>query len=141
MKTILAIVALLLVVLACGCTAPAPQPGVANTAIPNVTGVWQGTADGYTTGDGFYHYTTTIFNVTTQKGQIFIGRKEYPRVDGRTYYENFTGIIGADGEFYEADSIGGFSIGTLTAPNTLELNYLEEGNDTKAIVIHLTRAN
>ena len=133
--------------LACGCTTQAPAttqstapPTVStNGNIPNMTGVWQGAGDGYTTNDGFTHYPAATFNITAQKGQIFIGKKEYPRSDGNTYYENFSGIITTNGEFYEADSIGGFSFGRLTTPNTLEIQYLEEGNDTKALVAHLTR--
>jgi len=152
------VLALVLVVLASGCTSPAPaatppsvSPAISPAAtpatssgsvpaasIPDLTGLWEGTADGYTTGDGFIHYPTTIFNISKQKGQIFIGQKEYPRGDGKTYYENLTGIITTAGDFYEADSIGGFSIGKLTGPDFLELMYLEEGADTKTIVMHLT---
>lgn len=110
-----------------------------NVNIPNMMGVWQGTGDGYTANDGFNHYPTATFNITAQKGQIFIGKKEYPRIDGKTYYENFSGMITTNGEFYEADSMGGFSFGKLITPNSLELNYLEEGNDTKALIAHLTR--
>lgn len=148
MKFLLAILTLFAVaVLACGCTSQAPpitqataSPTISpNVNIPDMTGVWQGTGDGYTTNDGFTHYDTATFNITAQKGQIFIGKKEYPRTDGKIYYENFSGIITTNGEFYEADSIGGFSIGKLITPNSLEINYLEEGNDTKALIAHLTR--
>lgn len=148
MKFILAILIIFIVaVLACGCTTQAPTitqvtatPTVStNVNIPNMMGVWQGTGDGYTTNDGFTHYPSATFNITAQKGQIFIGKKEYPRIDGKTYYENFSGMITTNGEFYEADSMGGFSFGKLITPNSLELNYLEEGNDTKALIAHLTR--
>ena len=148
MKIALSIVIIIaFAILACGCTTQAPattqataSPTVStNGNIPDMTGVWQGAGDGYTTNDGFTHYPAATFNITAQKGQIFIGKKEYPRNDGNTYYENFSGIITTNGEFYEADSIGGFSFGRLTTPNTLEIHYLEEGNDTKALVAHLTR--
>ncbi len=156
MRNALIILAVILAVLISGCTTQAPAatpptvspaatpstfsgsaPATAST--PDMTGLWSGTADGYTTLDGFTHYPTTIFNISQQKGQVFIGQKEYPRTDGKTYYENMTGVITTNGEFYEADSNGGFSIGKLTGPDSLEIVYLEEGKDTKAIVIHLTR--
>jgi hypothetical protein len=148
MKFILAILMIFIVaVLASGCTTQAPATtqvtasptASTNVNIPDMTGVWKGTGDGYTTNDGFTHYPAATLNITAQKGQIFIGKKEYPRIDGKTYYENFSGIITTNGEFYEADSIGGFAIGKLITPNSLEMNYLEEGNDTKALVAHFTR--
>jgi hypothetical protein len=48
-------------------------------------------------------------------------------------------MVTMNGEIYETDSLGGFSIGKLTGPNSMELNYIEEGNDTKAIIITLSR--
>ena len=155
MRNAFTILVLVLAVLVSGCTSQAPAatpPAVSpaatpatysavptNTGIPDMTGLWEGTADGYTTRDGFTHFPTTIFNITNQKGQVFIGQKEYPRTDGKTYKENLTGVISVNGDFYQADGVGGFSMGKLTGPDSLELTYLEEGADTKAIVIHLTR--
>ncbi|MFA4876391.1 MAG: hypothetical protein WC586_03185 [Methanoregula sp.] len=156
MRIALTILVIVLAVLASGCTTPAPaattpaaattptatlapQPVSANTAIPNMVGLWKGTGTGYTTADDFYYYPTSNFNITKQKGQAFVGRKEYPRSDGKTYYENFSGIVTMNGEVYEADSMGGFSIGRMTGPDSMELNYLEEGPDTKALVLTLTR--
>jgi hypothetical protein len=151
MRTAFTILMLVLaLLLASGCTSQAPAattpsvspvPGAvtANTQIPDMIGLWVGTGTGYTVPDGFYYYPTTTFNISVQKGQIFTGRKEYPKLDGKTYYENFSGIVTMNGEIYEADSEAGFSIGKLTAPDSLELNYLEDGKDTKAIIMHLTR--
>ena len=150
MKTILTIILVILAVLISGCTTTAPtitpltttsspQSVSTNAVIPDVTGLWIGTGTGYTTIDDFYYYPKNIFNISKQKGQVFVGRKEYPRSDGKTYYENFSGIVTMNGEVYEADSNGGFSLGRLTSPNTMELNYLEEGADTKAIIITLSR--
>lgn len=152
MKTALTILLVILAVLAAGCTTqapaatppaatPAPQSVPTNTVIPDMTGLWKGTGTGYTTLDDFTYYPTATFNISKQKGHIFTGRKEYPRTDGKTYYENFSGMVSMNGDVYEADSLGGFSIGKLTGPNTMELYYLEEGNDTKAIIITLSRQN
>lgn len=142
MKTAFAILVFILAVLACGCTAQAPaaSPAVtANTAIPDMTGIWSGTSTGHTQLEGFIYYPTTTFNISVQKGQVFAGQKEYPRMDGKTHYENFSGFVTRNGEIYEADNLGGIAIGTLTGPDTMELNYVEEGPDAKAIIIRLTR--
>jgi hypothetical protein len=48
-------------------------------------------------------------------------------------------MITTNGVVHEADSNKGFSMGRLTAPDSLELNYLEEGNNTKAVAMHLSR--
>ncbi len=139
------LVVIILAVLVCGCTTqvqqapPVPPTAPANTAIPDVTGVWKGPSVGYIVNEGWINYPTTTFNITTQKGQVFIGKKEYESLDGKMYYETFTGLVTPNGEFYQIDSIKGFSIGKLTTPDTLELNYLEEGNNTKTVISHLTR--
>jgi hypothetical protein len=104
-----------------------------------MTGLWIGTGTGYTTLDDFTIFPATIYNITKQKGQIFTGKKEYMKTDGKTYYESFSGMVTMNGEVYEADSLGGFAIGKLTGPDSLELNYLEEGPDTKAIILTLNR--
>jgi hypothetical protein len=135
-------------VIACGCTStpppatpaavtPAPLPSATNTAIPGMTGVWQGTADGYSQ-HVFGHYPV-IFNITEQQGQVFTGRKEYPKADGMTYYENLTGIVTPSGDIYGADELGGIEFGKLTGPGAMVLHYIEEGSDTKAMVLSLTR--
>ncbi len=150
MKIELAIILLVAaLLLASGCTSttpsaapatssPAPQPGAANTAIPGMTGVWQGPADGYSQ-HVYGHYPNIVFNITTQQGQVFVGKKEYQKADGMTYYENLTGIVTPSGDIYAADNQGGIQFGKLTGPNAMVLNYLEEGPDTKALVLQLTR--
>lgn len=136
---------LVLAVLACGCTvSPSDKPAVTksaalNATAPDLTGVWKGTTVGYTVNEGFNSYTGTVFNITEQKGQIVIGKKEYRTKDGKVWYESFTGLVTPEGEFLQADSDKGFSIGKLTGPDSLELKYLEEGNNTKAMISYLTR--
>lgn len=139
------LVIFILSVIAGGCTtqvpekSPTSQLAPLNVTIPDLTGVWKGTSTGYIVNEGFIQYPTTTFNITGQKGQVFIGRKEYESIDGKMNYENFAGIVTTNGEFYQTDSVKGFSLGRLTAPDSLELIYLEEGNNTKAIVTNLTR--
>ena len=139
------LVIIILAVLAGGCTtqvpeeSTAPQSALLNAGVPDVTGVWKGTSVGYIVNEGFIQYPTTTFNITEQKGHIFIGRKEYESLDGRMNYEEFTGVVTTNGEFYQTDNVKGFSIGRVTAPDSLEIIYLEEGNNTKAIMTNLTR--
>ncbi|MDD1711717.1 MAG: hypothetical protein LUQ69_00945, partial [Methanoregulaceae archaeon] len=65
--------------------------------------------------------------------------KEYIRPEGGTFYENFSGIVTLTGEVYESDDLRGFAFGKITGPDSMELNYLEDGLDTKAYILHLTR--
>ena len=151
MKTAFTImVVLVLAVLISGCTNPAPaatplpvsptiQPVSANTVVPDVTGLWKGTGTGYTTIDDFAYFPNVIYNISKQKGQIFTGKKEYPKTDGKTYYENFAGLVTTNGEIYEVANMGGIAIGKLTGPDSMEINYLEEGADTSAIIVTLSR--
>jgi hypothetical protein len=149
MKTIVIILIIVLTVLACGCLnqAPAkpqvPEQGVAPPvpevkALPDLTGIWSGNATGHTAVEGFVRYPAS-FNISAQKGQAFSGRKEYVRGDGKTYYENFSGIITLSGEIYESDGGAGYGIGRMTGPDTIEIRYLEDGPDTKAYLVQLTR--
>lgn len=146
MKAALAVLFIIvLAVLACGCTvSPSDKPAVTKSSVlnataPDLTGVWKGTSVGYIVKEGFQSYSNTVFNITEQKGQVFIGKKEYQTKDGKIWYEDFTGLVTADGEFLQTDSDKGFSLGKLTGPDTLELRYLEEGNNTKALISYLTR--
>jgi hypothetical protein len=134
----------------CGCTTLAPtavpgtKPGTSivvpvEKTIPNLIGVGSGNATGHTKVQGFANHLPVTFNVSAQKGQAFSGRKEYLRSDGKTYYENFSGFITPTGEIYESDEVRGFSIGRLTGPDSMDLNYLEDGPDTKAYFFSLIR--
>ena len=142
---VILIIGLLLI---CGCTstgtqgaAPVPTPAVTmNTATPDITGIWSGTTAGHTRSEGFVEYPATLYNISMQKGQAFTGAKEYPRMDGKTYYENFSGVITRSGDLYIADhELGGMIIGKLTGSDHMELEYIEEGADAKAFIIQLTR--
>jgi hypothetical protein len=93
---------------------------------------------GHTQKEGFRE-PAFIQNITMQKGWAFAGVKEYIRADGKTYYENFSGVISPGGELFIADSAGGISDGRLTGPDSMELLYAEEGPDAKAYYMPLTR--
>jgi hypothetical protein len=131
-----------------GCTstgssgaAPVVTPAIiTNSATPDITGIWSGTAVGHTRTEGFVEYPTTLYNISMQKGQAFTGAKEYPRMDGKTHYENFSGVITRSGDIYIADhELGGIIIGKLTGSGTMDLHYIEDGADAKAFIIQMTR--
>jgi hypothetical protein len=150
MKIAIPFVIVVLLLIACGCTTQAPAgtptaPPAAspaappNKTTPNLTGIWSGPSTGYIQAEGFVYYPVSFHNITAQKGQVFAGRKEYPRMDRVTHYENFSGFITDTGEIYEADSLGGVATGKLTGPDSMELNYVEEGSDMKVLMISLNR--
>lgn len=150
MKIAVTLLLIVLAVLACGCTAQAPaaapqaapaaSPTVqAYTSTPDLVGRWVGTSVGHAQNSGFWEWPATVFNITVQKGQAFYGAKEYTNKDGKIYYENFSGVITPKGELYMADNMKGKTFGTLTGPDTLELVNIEDGADTKAYYMLLTR--
>jgi len=148
MKWIAIAILLIGIVLCAGCVSTqqstpgtsTPTATLATMKItPNLIGVWSGNAIGHSKAEGFSSYFPVLFNISDQKGPAFSGRKEYLRGDGKAYYENFSGIITQNGEIYESDEGAGFGIGKITGPDSIEINYLEEGPDTKAYLDYLTR--
>lgn len=110
-----------------------------NLTTPDLIGVWSGPSIGHIRAEGFVDYPLTFHNITEQKGRVFVGQKEYPRMDGVNHTESFSGFISKDREIFESDSVGGIAMGKLTGPDSMELNYVEEGADQKVLMISLTR--
>jgi hypothetical protein len=137
--------AILVIVLAItGClagTVSAESMEATTISTPDLVGIWNGTAIGHTSVDGFVEFDSIVYNITEQKGQAFTGAKEYLKKDGKTYDEKFSGIIDDDGTIYLVDSVAGVIIGKLNEENELKLKYFEDGPDTKALLITLTRQN
>jgi hypothetical protein len=137
------------IVLCAGCTSPNPQetgpksppspPALVTTAIPDVVGVWKGMTYGHSQTEGFRQHDKSRYNISTQNGYAFSGSKEYIRGDGKTYYENFSGVVSNSGEIMMADNPKGYTIGRLTGPDTMELYYLEDGPEAKAYLSIFTR--
>lgn len=115
-----------------------PAPAT-STAIPDLTGIWTGTAVGHTKMEGFVDYSATRYNITEQKGRAFTGQKEYPRMDGKTYYETFSGIVTKNNEIFIGDHGTGYINGLLTGTDSMELYYIDDGADSKAFIIQLNR--
>jgi hypothetical protein len=128
-----------------GCTSTAPAAPVAptaaaiSTAIPDLTGIWTGTTVGHIKMDVFVEENTTRYNITTQKGRAFTGQKEYTRNDGKTYKEGFSGIVTRNNEIFIGDHGTGYIEGVLTGTDSMELYYIDEGSDAKALIIQLNR--
>ena len=143
MKIALTVLLVILAVLACGCTATAPAtPTVASPVTmtnPDITGIWTGTSAGHFNALGFHEQLSPKYNITEQRGQSFAGYVEYTRPNGTLDSEEFSGVINNRGEIYLAQLDAGVVIGDLTGPDTMELSYIEDGPDAKAIIIYLTR--
>ncbi len=117
--------------------AKTPEAAAISTAIPDLTGIWTGTTAGHTKMEGFVEYNTIRYNITTQKGQGFTGQVEYIRKDGKTYNEGFSGIVTRNNEIFMGDHGTGYIEGVLTGTDSMELNYIDEGSDAKALIILL----
>ncbi len=143
MKTALTILLVILAVLACGCTATAPvTPAVTpsvTTTNPDLTGIWTGTSAGHFNAVGFREQLSPKYNITEQRGQSFAGYVEYTRPNGTLDSEEVSGVINNRGEIFMAQLDAGIVIGDLTGPDAMELSYIEDGPDAKAIIVHLTR--
>lgn len=149
-------VVLTLLVFMAGCTGNAPAstttvaatpvsnagpitPQVTTTSIPNLVGLWTGTATGHNKADGFRESNASRYNITVQKGSAFTGYRDYIRADGTAHYENFSGVIAHDGKISIAGHVAGTLSGDLISTNELELTLLQPGDDAKALILHLTR--
>jgi hypothetical protein len=143
MKIAFTILLVILAVLACGCTGTAPATPAASPSItttnPGLTGIWAGTSAGHFNAVGFREQLSPKYNITEQKGQSFAGYVEYTRPNGTLDSEKFSGVINNRGEIFIAQLDAGTVIGDLTGPDTMELSYIEDGPDAKALIIHLTR--
>jgi len=123
------------------CTGSAESTAATTVSTPDLVGMWNGTAVGHTKVDGFVEFDSVIYNIIEQKGPAFTGVKEYLKKDGKSYNETFSGIVDDDGTIYLVDYVAGVIIGKMTKDNELKLKYFEDGPDTKALLITLSREN
>lgn len=153
MKSVIVILLLVLALLASGCTASAPATQAATTPaaaaapvsssgtdIPNLVGVWTGSAVGHVNNYGFRSEGAPVYNITEQKGRAFTGYTEYSHYKGENRInEEFSGVINVKNEIFMAQKDAGYTIGDLLGPDTIELAYVEDGDEAKAFLITLTR--
>ena len=139
MKIAWAILVIVLGVLGCSILTTAAETVVTNPdSIPNLTGIWKGTSSGYMVGLGFTE-DSMIYNITEQKGQSFIGYKEYQFEGDEPGREDFAGIITVDGTIYIVDYPGGTVIGTMIGSDEMNLNSFNDGDETYVFISTLKR--
>ncbi len=131
---------LIVVVLVSGCTgapASAPTIGTAAQNTPDITGNWTGTMTGYADGRGFTDYAGYVMTmrVTGQEGRIFHGNFTFSNGNGFVKTVEFSGAIGRDGTTLTiAECGGGYSFGTLVAPDEIELIHAEDGEPSDVAI-------
>jgi hypothetical protein len=125
------ILLLLAVVLTCGCTTAPIQGGTATPVTPDLAGNWSGTWKNYTEGTGYSDgagYRMTM-SVTEQQDRIFSGELYFFRPDGSTVIYTFAGAIDPNGTtFTLVEENGGYCSGTYSAPDTIELIYVNDAS-------------
>ena len=124
------ILLLIAVVLTCGCTTTVPQQsGNAGAVTPDLLGNWSGTWKDYTDGAGYSDGAgyNMIMSVTEQQDRIFSGVFYFINPDGVTETDTFAGAIGPDGKTLTVvEQNGGYSWGTFSAPDGIELIYTND---------------
>lgn len=139
-KATLCVIILLSAVLICGCTTTSQQTTVAAAPeTPDLVGNWTGTMVGYEHGVGytdFVGYTITM-SVTEQEDRVFSGVFSFTNETGSSVWEEalFAGVIDRDGRTLTLiQNGGGYSTGSILAPDEIELIYAD-GTDPFNIAI------
>ncbi len=140
-KTVLCAIILIIAVLICGCTTTSQQTTVAAAPeTPDLVGNWSGTMVGYEYGVGytnFSDYTITMI-VTEQHDRIFSGEFTFTNETGYHVWDDspFAAVIGRDDTtFTMVELDGGYTSGTIIAPDEIELIYTD-ANDPFNIAIN-----
>jgi hypothetical protein len=134
MKTAFIILAIILAVLACGCTATAPSsqtnsaaPPPAASGLPNLTGTWTGTMLGFEEKIGFTNYNNAPITmvVTEQHGRLFAGHLKFGANSTETL--EMAGVISRDGRtFALVENANGYTTGELTGTDMIELTHVDD---------------
>jgi hypothetical protein len=132
------LIVIVVAVLATGCTTTAPvitqvttSPTVSQSrVIPNMTGTWTGSMQGYEQSAGFTNYRNEPMTmiISAQQGRIFSGHYVW-KTNGTVTTEGFAGVIGPDGKTLStAEENGGYSSGILTSAKDLDLTWHYAGS-------------
>jgi hypothetical protein len=136
------ILLLLAVVLTCGCTT-APQGAATTPVTPDLIGNWSGTWKAYTEGAGYENGSgyTMVMSVTGQQDRIFSGEFYFTDPSGHTSVETFAGAIGPDGKTLTVvEQNGGYSSGTFSTPDGIELVYAISGEPCQVAIDSLKKS-
>ncbi len=150
MKIPLILLIVVLAIVASGCTDQAPdespspvagsfQAHAENASVPYIIGTWAGTGIGHIQNGGFHELKAVAYHITEQNGYAFAGKKEYTRPDGETLSEAFSGVFSPGGEILICDSGSGYSLGSFTGPDRMDLRYAEDGDEARAYFVQLIR--
>lgn len=139
-KPVLCAILLLIAALICGCTTTSQQATVAVAPeTPDLVGNWTGTMAGYEHGVGYTDFTgyTITMSVTEQQDRVFSGVFSFTNETGSPVWEEalFAGVIDRDGRTLTLiQNGGGYSTGSIIAPDEIELIYAD-GTDPFNIAI------
>lgn len=103
---------------------------------PSLTGAWKGSSDFIGKQSGFMTGDVTI-TITEQQGRSFRAKVSYPSEKGE-FSEDLIGTVTPDGNGVFLVDDDGIHLGTL-AGDTLDICYLETGDDAMAACSRLTR--
>jgi len=106
---------------------------IAETAVPDLRGTWTGQSESIVLGRGNTHHGTKnspeprmssvpfTMTIDKQDGRRFSGVWSSPQSK-----ENVIAVISRGGNIFLLDS-DGFTVGTMLAPNKIELCYMQQG--------------
>jgi hypothetical protein len=114
----------------------AAVPAAAETAVPDLRGTWKGNSESVVSGGANPHhatqsaetrFSTIAFTLTVDKqdGRRFSGTFVSARSN-----DQVVAVIGRNGSIYMADD-DGYTVGTLLAPNRIELCYMHSSSGAK----------
>ncbi|KQC06682.1 MAG: hypothetical protein APR55_04730 [Methanolinea sp. SDB] len=119
---------IILALLTCGCTTVSQDASPVDT--PNLVGNWTGPMYGYIEGSGYTTFSdeTITMSVTEQHDRVFSGVMTFSNKVKSWEDKPFAGIIGLEGSTLTIiEEGGGFSSGSVIAPDEIELTYLDIG--------------
>jgi ABC-type transport system substrate-binding protein len=125
-----AILLTILAVIACGCTTTenAPDGPSATPAVPDLTGTWTGTMNGYDQGTGFNDHPngTIALVVTGQRGRIFSGLLTVTEDNATLFSGEVAGAIGREGRTFLLVEESGYGSGVILGTDEIEFTYLND---------------
>jgi len=141
MKLLLVSLVVLVCVACAGCTAP-ETPASAPVAVPDLTGNWTGSPQGYIEGIGYIGSSGTIaMRITGQQGRIFNGTISIVEANGSISTRYIAGAIGRDNRsFTVVQSDTGYDIGTIVSDNEIELVYVSDKDPVKVVIDSFVRS-
>jgi len=127
--------------LCAGCTAPGTSSTAAAT-IPDITGNWTGSPQGYIEGIGYIGSSGTIsMQVTGQQGRIFNGTMSIVEANGSVSTRQIAGAIGRDGKSITlVQSDTGYDLGTIVSDSEIEIVYVSDEEPATVVIDSFVRS-